>query len=186
MKDSQVSLSSQLLWHLNYAEYFTRIGALAKAKAQLSQAGEIYRRNFSTPTKRTTRTERAEKVLAVARAGSVFSLIAFEESELDKAIAYIDYTIRVLKTGITAAEKTVKTARSSQDCDPFSSDPRPRVETAEKKGVKFGPKLWTFKSVLPFMDCLRIGIFCSINTTRNDVNIPRKRSGWRILAEASL
>ena len=148
MKDSEPSTSIQILWHLNYAEYFARIGHISKAKLHISQAGDVYARNFSNSKIRITPTEKAERILATGRAGFVFSLIAFEENELEKAIGYIDYAIRVLKTGITAVEKAGRVVKvRSRDYDPFSSDPKPPVEQTENEGIQFGPKLWSFKSV---------------------------------------
>lgn len=148
MKDFEPSTSIQILWHLNYAEYFARIGILSKAKLHISQAGDVYARNFSNSNKRITPTEKAERVLVVGRAGFIFSLIASEENELEKAIGYIDYAIRVLKTGITAVEKAGKVVKvKSRDYDPFSSDPKPSAAPVENKGIQFGSKLWRFKSV---------------------------------------
>ena len=148
MKDSEPSTSIQILWHLNYAEYFARIGTISKAKFHMSHAGEVYERNFSSSKTRIAPKEKAERVLAVGRAGFVFSLIAFEENELEKSIGYIDYAIRVLKTGITAIERSERVVKvKSRDYDPFSSDAKPSVEQVESKGVQFGSKLWSFKSV---------------------------------------
>jgi len=148
MKDSEPAASIQTLWHLNYAEYFARIGVISKAKFHISQAGDVYARNFSNSKKGISPTEKAEQVLAVGRAGFVFSLIAFEENELEKAIGYIDYAIRVLKTGITAVERAGRAVKvASRDFDPFSSDTTPAVENAENKRIQFGSKLWSFKRV---------------------------------------
>ena len=78
----------------------------------------------------------------------MLSLIAFEESELEKAIGYVDYAIRVLKTGIAAAERAGRVVKMvTRDYDPFSSDARPPLEEVESKGMRFGCKLWSFKSV---------------------------------------
>ena len=148
MKNSEPSTSIQILWHLNYAEYFARIGTISKAKFHMSNAGEVYTRNFSNSKKRITPKEKAERVLAVGRAGFVFSLIAFEENELERAIGYIDYALRVLKTGITAVERAGRAVKvRSRDYDPFSSDAKPSIEQVENKGIQFGSKLWSFKSV---------------------------------------
>lgn len=148
MKDSEPSTSTQLLWHLNYAEYFSRIGAISKAKLHISQAGEAYARSFKSPKKWISSTERAERVLAVGRAGFVLSLIAFEENELEKSIGYVDYAIRVLKTGIAAVERTAKPVNiRCRDYDPFSSDARPMPEPVENKEIQFRSKLWSFWSV---------------------------------------
>ena len=95
--------------------------------------------------------ERAERILAVGRAGYVLSLIAFEENHLEESIGHIDYAVRVLKTGITAVEKVYQPAkRSSPDYDPFSSEPRPKLEKSDTTSILFGSKLWVFKTVLPF------------------------------------
>ena len=148
MRDSVPAASIQTLWHLNYAEYFARIGVISKAKFHISQAGDVYARNFSNSKKGITPTEKGERVLTVGRAGFVFSLIAFAENELEKAIGYIDYAIRVLKTGLTAVERAGKVVKiASRDFDPFSSDARAAVEKAENKMIQFGSKLWSFKSV---------------------------------------
>src|SRR6202035_4255641 len=116
--------------------------------------GELYARQFSSPRKRISSTERAERVLAVGRAGFVLSLIAFEENELEKAIGHIDYAIRVLKTGITAVERSAKAKVATPDYDPFSSERAPTVEKTENKGIQFSSKLWGFKSVIAFLDCV--------------------------------
>jgi hypothetical protein len=148
MKDAEPSTSTQLLWHINYAEYFSRIGNLPKAKHHISQAGEVYLRISGTPRKRIDASERAERILSVAKAGYVLSLIAFEENELEPAMGYVDYAVRVLKTGITAVTNTTKSVQSKPvDYDPFSTDPRPKPEVTEASGVQFGSKLWGFKSV---------------------------------------
>lgn len=153
MKDAEPSTTTQILWHLHYAEYFARVGIFAKAKLHVSQAGEIYTRHFNSPKKRIDVTERTERLLAVARAGYVLSLISFEENELEKAIGYIDYAIRVLKTGITTVERTERTIKPAfRDFDPFSSDSRPKVEEPENKPIQFGSKLWTFKIVSSSFD----------------------------------
>ena len=108
----------------------------------------LYTSTFSSDRKWIEPAERAERVLAVGKAGFVLSLIAFEESELEKAIGYVDYAIRVLKTGIAAAERAGKVVTmATRDYDPFSSDPRPPVEEVRPKGIQFGCKLWSFKSV---------------------------------------
>jgi separase len=148
MKDFEPSTSTQIFWHLNYSEYFSRMGVISKAKYHVSQAGEIYTRSFNNSKKLIDPSEKAERILAVGQAGFVLSLIAFEENELEKAIGHIDYAIRVLKTGIAAVERAgtlVKT--SSRDYDPFSSDAKPVVEQVENRGIQFGSKLWSFKSV---------------------------------------
>lgn len=152
MKDSSPSTSTQILWHLNYSEYFSRIGVISKAKQHISQAGDVYARSFTSPKKWVDPSERAERVLAVGKAGFVLSLIAFEENELEKAIGHIDYSIRVLKTGITAVERAGRVVKvGSSDFDPFSSDAKPSMEQIENKGIQFGSKLWSFKSVrLPY------------------------------------
>jgi len=148
MKDSQPSPSTLLRWHLTYAEYYARISNLTKANFHISQAGILYTSTFSSDRKWIEPAERAERVLAVGKAGFVLSLIAFEESELEKAIGYVDYAIRVLKTGIAAAERAGKVVTmATRDYDPFSSDPRPPVEEVRPKGIQFGCKLWSFKSV---------------------------------------
>jgi separase len=145
MKDSQPSTSTQLQWHLHYAEYYACINVLDKARQHMAEAGEIYIRNFTGNGKRINPAERTERVLAVGRAGYVFSLIAFEESELEKAIGYIDYAIKVLKTGISAVERNGKNKNSSKHDDPFALE---RPTTVEKNtGVRFGSKVWCFKSV---------------------------------------
>jgi separase len=154
MKDSEPSTATQLAWHLHYAEYFARISNIAKAKDHISQAGELYARQFSSPKKRISSAERAERVLAVGRAGFVLSLIAFEENELEKAVGHIDYAIRVLKTGITAVERSAKAKVATPDYDPFSSERPPAVEKTENTGIQFSSKLWGFKSVIPFLDCV--------------------------------
>jgi len=147
MKDSSPSTSTQLTWHLNYAEYYATIGAVTKAKSHVSQAGQVFARNLVLSGKRIDAKERSERIWAVGRAGYVLSLISFEENELEKAIGYIDYGIRVLKTGISAVEKAQ--GSRSQDHDPFSSEARPFQE--EGKGTKFGCRLWSFKTVLPHL-----------------------------------
>jgi separase len=147
MKDSKPSTTTQLAWHLHYAEYYARISNIVKAKEHMCEAGEFYAREFSSPKKRISSAERAERVLTVGRAGFVLSLVAFEENQLEKAIGYVDYTIRVLKTGITAVERSAKAKAVSQDYDPFSSERPPPTEKTEKSGIQFGSKLWGFKSV---------------------------------------
>jgi separase len=146
MKDSKPSTTTQLAWHLHYAEYFARISNIVKAKEHMCEAGELYAREFSSSKKRISSAERAERVLTVGRASFVLSLIAFEENQLEKAIGYVDYAIRVLKTGIIAVERSAKAKAVSQDYDPFSSE-RPPTEKTEKAGIQFGSKLWGFKSV---------------------------------------
>jgi hypothetical protein len=149
MKDSQPSTSTQLHWHLSYAEYFARIGVVPKAKQHMAEAGEIYTRHFSSGGKRIDPAERAERILAVGRAGFVLSLIAFEESELEKAIGCIDYAIKVLKTGISAVERTGRNKIASRNDDPFALE-RPTVpDKADKSSIQFGSKVWRFKSVCP-------------------------------------
>lgn len=148
MKDTEPSTSIQILWHLSYAEYYARIGSVPKAKYHICQAGEVYARITGGPKKRISANEKAERILAVGKAGFVLSLVAFEENHLEEAIGYIDYAIRVLKTGITAVEKATRPVRSNvPDYDPFSSEPRPQPEKQETTGVQFGSKLWPFKSV---------------------------------------
>jgi len=148
MKDSEPSTSTQLLWHLSYAEYYARISSVPKAKHHMLQAGEVYDRISRVTKKRMDPTERAERILAVGKAGFVISLIAFEENHLEEAIGQIDYAIRVLKTGITAVEKSLRRIQTkSPDYDPFSSEPRPQVVEPQATGVQFGSKLWAFKSV---------------------------------------
>ena len=146
MKDSSPSTSTQLTWHLNYAEYYATIGTIDKAKGHISQASQVFARNLALSGKRIDAKERGERVWAVGRAGYVLSLIAFEENELEKAIGYVDYAIRVLKTGISAVEKAERPR--SQNYDPFSSDVKPFQE-GEEKGMKFGSHLWSFKTVRP-------------------------------------
>ena len=148
MRDAEPSTTVQIIWHIHYAEYFAQIGVVAKAKLHVSQAGEIYTRSFKSPKGRINATERAQRILAVAKAGFVLSLISFEETELERAIAHIDYAIRVLKTGITTIERTGGTTKSNScGYDPFSSDPRPPAEKTETASVGIGSKIWTFKSV---------------------------------------
>lgn len=167
MKDGDPSTSTQLLWHLNYAEYFARIGILAKAKSHMSQAGDVYTRNLGIQKKWIGSSERVERILAVGRAGFVFSLISFEENELEKAIGHIDYTIRVLKTGITNVERSNKVIKTStRDFNPFSSVERPETQQCENDIIKFGPKLWKFKSVCIIFAVLTLGIFLGVITTR--------------------
>ena len=90
----------------------------------------------------------------MGKAGFVLSLIAFEESELEKAIGFVDYAIRVLKTGIAAAERAGRIVKmATTDYDPFSSDPRPPVEEVVPRGIQFGCKLWSFKSVRLTLNC---------------------------------
>jgi separase len=153
MQNSAPSTSIQLQWHIQYAEYFARIGVIAKAKAEMSQAGEIYTKEFGTTKKRLDPNERALRILAVGRAGYVFSLISFEENELEKAIGFIDYSIRVLRTAITNLERSTRTVKTgSADFDPFSSQKRPVGEkiNVEKRPLQFGSKLWSYKSVCSF------------------------------------
>jgi separase len=152
IKDSEPSTTTQLAWHLHYAEYFARISNIVKAKEHMSEAGKLYAREFSSPKKRISSAERAERVLAVGRAGFVLSLIAFEENQLETAIGHVDYAIRVLKTGITAVERSAKAKVISQDYDPFSSERPPPMEKTENTGIQFGSKLWSFKSVTIFLD----------------------------------
>jgi separase len=187
MKDSEPSASTQMLWHLSYAEYFARIGVISKAKSHVSQAGEVYSRHFNSPKKFMNSSERAERVLAVGRAGFVLSLIEFEENQLEKAIGHIDYAIRVLKTGITAAERATKTVKSgSQDYDPFSSDVKPPVEEVKNNRIQFGSKLWSFKSVCVFfLYELIIDFFHGIIATWYIVNFSRVRKKWRVLVPSS-
>ena len=148
MKDSEPSPSTLLLWHITYAEYYARISNLAKANFHISQAGNLYTSTFSRDNQRIEPAERTERVLAVGKAGFVLSLIAFEERDLEKAIGYVDYAIRVLKTGIAAANRAGRVVKMvTRDCDPFSSDSRSPVEEVESNGIQFGSKLWTFKSV---------------------------------------
>jgi hypothetical protein len=187
MKDCDPSTSTQLLWHINYAEYFARIGVLAKAKSHMSQAGDVYKRSFGTPKKWIGSSERVERILAVSRAGLVFSLISFEENELEKAIGHIDYTIRVLKTGITTLERSNKVAKAStRDFDPFSSVERPPVQQSKSKTIKFGPKLWNFKSVCTLFAVLRVGIFLGAIATRCPSGVSRICEERRILVPSSL
>ena len=153
MQNSAPSTPIQLQWHIHYAEYFARVGVIGKAKAEMSQAGDIYTKEFGATKKRLDPNERALRILAVGRAGYVFSLIAFEENELEKAIGFIDYSIRVLRTAITNLERTTRTVKtSSSDFDPFSSQKRPMSEgiNVENKGLQFGSRLWAYKSVCLF------------------------------------
>jgi hypothetical protein len=151
MKGSLPSTSTQLQWHLSYAEYFARIDNVAKARQHMTEAGEIYNRNFAAGGKRIDRADRAERILAVGRAGFVLSLIAFEESELEKAIGCIDYAIKVLKTGITATEKSGRIKSVPRDDDPFALErPPPSVEKVDNStSIQFDSKVWKFKSVWP-------------------------------------
>ena len=78
----------------------------------------------------------------------MLSLIAFEESDLERAIGYLDYAIKVLKTGINAAERSGKTGKNTTTVsDPFASAAKPAVEKTEQRGIQFGAKVWPFKSV---------------------------------------
>lgn len=157
MKDASPSKSIQLTWHLAYAEYFARIGNLTKAKSHMSDAEFLYSESFGSPKKRIDAAERAERILAVGRAGYVLSVIAFEESELEKAVSYVDYAVRVLKTGITSVKRSSqkKTKSASQDYDPFSSAPKKlepeQVENDES--VQMDPKMWAFQSVCANVRC---------------------------------
>ena len=144
MKDFEPSFSTQLLWHLSYAEYFARIGVNAKARSHVTQAGEIYSK-LNISEKGIDPSERAERLLTVGRAGYVLSLIEFGENQLEKAIGHIDYAIRLLKTGITKLERSRKMTKSSPDYDPFSFDSK--KEEISSKGVQFGSTIWGFKSV---------------------------------------
>jgi hypothetical protein len=175
MKDSQPSQSTLLSWHLSYAEYFARISNTPKANHHMSQAGAIYSTSYSRDKKWIEPAERAERVLAVGQAGFVLSLIAFEESELEKAIGHIDYAIRVLKTGIMSAERAGRVAKmGTREYDPFSSDPRPAVEEVESKGIQFGSKLWGFKSVrFGFWFRLMVGFLYRVVTTWNVIDVSR-------------
>lgn len=145
MKDYSPSTSTQLTLHLNYAEYYATIGTLPKAKQHIAQAGQVFARNCALARKVIDAKERGERVWAVGRGAYVLSLIAFEEKELEKAIAYVDYGIRVLKSGISAVERTERPR--SQEQDPFSSDAKNPVPEADTKGLKFGSRLWSFKTV---------------------------------------
>jgi hypothetical protein len=179
MKNSEPSTSTQILWHISYSEYFSRIGGIQKAKLHICQAGEIYARSFSNSKKWIDASERAERVLAVGRAGFVLSLIAFEENELEKAIGHVDYAIRVLKTGIAAVERAERVVKvGSRDYDPFSSDAKPPVEQLEIKGIQFGSKLWSFKSVRVSTIRLIAGVLHSIITAGNSIDISRISSRW--------
>jgi hypothetical protein len=164
-----------LQWHLHYAEYYARIGVIAKAKSHISQAGEIYTQEFSSPKKRLDPKERAQRVLAVGRAGYVLSLTAFEDNELEKAIGYVDYSIRVLKAGIASVERSTRTAKTnSPDYDPFSSEKRSVIEKpkVENKGIQIGSKLWAYKSVFPPTIRLSIGILYIFTTTWDPSDVP--------------
>lgn len=190
MQNSAPSNSTQLQWHLHYAEYYARIGVIAKANSHISQAGEIYTQEFSSPKKRLDPKERAQRILAVGRAGYVLSLVAFEGNELEKAIGYIDYSIRVLKTGIASVERSSTRAAkaSSPDYDPFSSEKKPMLEKAnvDNGGIQIGSKLWAYKSVFSFILKLKIGILHGFATTWDSSDFPRFGSRRRILVPSSL
>jgi tetratricopeptide (TPR) repeat protein len=189
MQNSSASASTQMQWHIHYSEYYARIGVIAKAKTHISQAGEIYTQAFSSPKKRIDPKERAQRVLAVGRAGYVLSVIAFEENELEKAIGYVDYSIRVLKAGIASVERSTRPAKSSSpDFDPFSSEKKPAIEEpkAENKNVQFEVKLWAYKSVYPFILKLNTGILHSFTTTWDPSGFPRLCPRSRVLVPSSL
>jgi separase len=143
MKDSSPSTSTVLIWHLNYAEYYATLGSPAKAKTHMAHAAQTFTRAV-IPGKRLDSREKGERVWAVGRAGYILSRIAFEEGELERAIGYVDYAIRVFKTGISALERAERPR--SQEYDPFSAEKPP--PPTEPKGVKFGSRLWGFKTVI--------------------------------------
>jgi separase len=161
MKDSSPSTSTLLTWHLNYAEYYATLGCPQKAKIHMAHAAQTFTRAL-VPGKRVDSREKGERVWAVGRAGYVLSRIAFEEGELERAMGYVDYAIRVLKTGISAVERTERPR--SHEYDPFS-EVKPPV-APEAKGVKFGSRLWGFKTVrslLVFGGLMMTGVLCGVD-----------------------